>query len=112
VAANEQQARGVAKDDTPATSEEQYGSTSDSCFDDPDPESLKPDRDRDIKAAEFAINLLLSARTDRVRHMRASIAIALLKNNLNLGEIAKHFGITSERVTKVVKDVKGYEVSE
>jgi DNA-binding MarR family transcriptional regulator len=44
--------------------------------------------------------------------MRASIAIALLKNNLNLGEIAKHFGITSERVTKVVKDVKGYEVSE
>ena len=29
-------AGGVAKDDTPATSEEQYGSTSDSCFDDPD----------------------------------------------------------------------------
>jgi hypothetical protein len=60
VAANKQEARGVAKDDTPATSAEQYGSTSDNCFDDPDPESLKPDRDRDIKAAQFAINLLLS----------------------------------------------------
>ena len=46
VAANKQEARGVAKDDTPATSEEQYGSTSDNCFDDPDPESLNPDRDR------------------------------------------------------------------
>ena len=108
MAANKQEARGVAKDDTPATSEEQYGSTSDNCFDDPDPESLKPDRDRDIKAAEFAVNLLLSR--GRIGFMRASIGLAILKGNLNLGEIAKQFNVTPERVTQIVKDVKDYEI--
>ena len=89
-----------------------YGRKLDPCCDDPDPETLKPDRDRDIKATEFVTKLLLSAKTDRVRHMRASIAIAVLKSNLNLSDIARHFKVTPERVTQVVKDVKGYEVSE
>jgi hypothetical protein len=109
VAAN---AGGVEKDDKPATCEEKYGETPEKYFDDPDPESLKPDGDRDIAAAEWHIKLLLSARTDRVRHMRASVAIGILKNNLNLSDIARHFKVTPERVTQVVKDVKGFEISE
>ena len=38
--------------------------------------------------------------------MRASIGLAILKGNLNLGEIAKQFNVTPERVTQIVKDVK------
>ena len=44
--------------------------------------------------------------------MRASIGLAILKGNLNLGEIAKQFNVTPERGTQVVKDVKDYEISE
>ena len=32
------------------------------------------------------------------------------KGNLNLGEIAKQFNVTPERVTQIVKDVKDYEI--
>ena len=42
--------------------------------------------------------------------MRASIGLAILKGNLNLGEIAKQFNVTPERVTQIVKDVKDYEI--
>jgi hypothetical protein len=116
VAAN---AGGVEKDDTPAASEEKYGEQIDprlkrsgERIEDPDPESLMAGRERDIKAAEWTVHLLLSARTDRVRHMRASVCLQILRNNLNLTEIAEHFDVTPQRVTQVVNEVKTFEISE
>jgi hypothetical protein len=105
-------AGGIDKDTTPSTEESQYGEIPEIYPDDPDPESLKSDRERDIKAFESAIKLFLDCRSDRVRHMRASVSLAILKNNLNLSAIAKHFNVTPERVTQIVKDVKRHEISE
>jgi hypothetical protein len=110
VAAN---AGGVDKDNTPATCEKKYGETPESYFDDPDPESLKPDRDRDteIKILRFAVKMLCDCRTDPVRLMRASVGLALFEGQLNLGEIARHLNVTAERVKQIEKEVKGYEIS-
>jgi len=62
-----------------------------------------------IRALEAAVQLLLSARTDRVQHMRASVALAILKGDLNLGEIASHYRVTGERVRQIVKEVEAFE---
>jgi hypothetical protein len=36
--------------------------------------------------------------------------LAILKGNVNRGEIAKQFNVMPERVTQVVKDVRDYEI--
>ena len=105
VAAN---AGGMAKDETPAVCEEKYGAAEQY---DEEAESKKPDRERDIKAVEWAIELMLSTHNDRLRHMRASIAIAILNNNLNREEISNHFSVTPKRVTQVVQEVKSRRIS-
>ena len=108
VAAN---AGGVDKDDKPATAEEQYGETPEKYLDDPDPESLRPDRDPFVQVSEWLVKFIFSGRTDRARHMNASVGLALLKGEANLGVIAEHFGVTTERVTQVVKKANGFEIS-
>jgi hypothetical protein len=44
--------------------------------------------------------------------MRASIGLAILKGNLNLGEIAKQVNVTPERVTPNREGRKGLRNSE
>ncbi len=63
-------------------------------------------RETQVKALEFMASMLLSARTDRVRHMRASICLAILKGQLNVGEIAEHFGVCAQRVRNCVKEIE------
>jgi DNA-directed RNA polymerase specialized sigma subunit len=76
-----------------------------------DPNVKQADRKNNIAIAEWTVKLIYSGRTDRVQHMHASIGIAILKNDLNLREIADHFGITQERVAQVVKKVKSFGIS-
>jgi hypothetical protein len=94
---------GEAKDDRPAVCEEQYGAAEQY---DEEAESKKPERDLHVKALEWAAELFLSTKSDRVRHMRCSLALGFLKGNLNIHETAEHFKVTPERAKQVLKDVK------
>jgi hypothetical protein len=103
---------GAPPNKTPAVYDGKYGKVPPKFHDDPDEEPAKPGRERDIRAAEWAVRLLLEARTDRVRHMRASIALQLFKNELNLAELAKHFDVTPQRVKQVINEVNSFQVSD
>jgi hypothetical protein len=82
--------------------------------DEPDPESPSGDRDLEkaVKVAEWMARLIWAGRTDRVRMMHASVGIAILRNQLNIQEIARHFSVTQQRVAQVVKKVKSFEILE
>ncbi len=71
-----------------------------------DTELPEIDRDRDIAALERWTRLIFSARTMRLKHMRASVAIAILRGNPNLDAIASHFRVTAERVRQVVNEIQ------
>jgi len=78
-----------------------------------EPESPAGDRAADaIKVAEWMAKLIWSGRTERVRMIYASVAIALLRNDLNLQEIAAHFSVTQRRAEQIVAKVKTFRISE
>jgi hypothetical protein len=80
----------------------------------PRDEPVSPQGDRDletaVKVAEWMTRLIYSARTERCQHLYASIGIGILKNQLDLEEIATHFSITRERVRQAVKTVKNFQI--
>jgi Hydrogenase maturation factor len=75
-------------------------------------EQVACDLENAVKTAQWLSRLIFSARTDRVQHLYVSVALGLLKNELDLREVADHFHVTRERVAQVVKKVKGFEISE
>ena len=64
------------------------------------------DRSRDVQALERWTELLLSGRASRVTHLRASVALALLRNDLKVSSIAIHFGVSVQRVRRLVREIK------
>jgi hypothetical protein len=64
------------------------------------------DRNRDIAALESWTKLILSARANRITHMRASIGLALVRNDLNVASLARHFHVSVQRVNKLVREMK------
>ena len=67
------------------------------------------DRSRDVEALERWTRLLLSERAHRITHMRASVALALLRNDLNLSDIASHFRVTVQRVGQIKREIQAFE---
>ena len=68
---------------------------------------LAEKRSVQIREMEFLTQLLLSSQVSRVQHMRASIALALIKGSLDQAEVAAHFGVSDETVrTRLRKSKK------
>ena len=68
------------------------------------------DRSRDIASVEFAMRLLLSARgTNRVQRMRATVCLAILRSELDVGEVARRFKVGREQVRRCVKQIQTLE---
>jgi hypothetical protein len=104
VAAN---AGGVAKDDTPAVCEEQYGAAEQ--YDD-EAEAQMLDMERQIRVAEWAFKLARYGRTDGVRCLHISIALQILKNQIQISELAEYHGVTTQRIKQAIKEVKSFEI--
>ena len=65
-------------------------------------EALAEQRRRDCaRIFESEADLIFSNRTERVAHMQASVAIAILKGNLDVGGIADHFRVTWTRLNRL-----------
>jgi hypothetical protein len=74
----------------------------------PDEEIIQEvDRNRDIRALESWTKLILSARANRVTHMRASIGLALVRNDLKVSSLAAFFRVSPQRVNKLVREIRG-----
>ena len=54
-------------------------------------------REAQIRAMELSMQLVLDSAVTRVQHIRASIALALLKGCLSAAEVAAHFGVSATR---------------
>jgi hypothetical protein len=65
-----------------------------------------------IRVAEWAFRLAVHGRTDRVRHLHISIAMQILRDQLEISELAEYHGVTNQRVKQAINEVKSFEISE
>jgi hypothetical protein len=86
---------GLPKNETLATAENHFGAIAEEDFDGIiNAESPKPDFDFYIRGVEWSMQLLLSTQKRELQCLYASIAIGLLKNTLDIREMAKYHNLT------------------
>ena len=64
-----------------------------------------------IQVAEWAFRLAVHGRTQSVRLLHISIGLQLLRNQIQISELAEYHGVTIQRVKQAIKEVKGFEIS-
>jgi hypothetical protein len=66
--------------------------------------------ERQIRVAEWAFKLARYGRTDGVRCVHISIGLQILKNQIEISELAEYHGVTPQRVKQAFKEVKSFEL--
>jgi hypothetical protein len=66
--------------------------------------------ERQIRAAEWAFKVARYGRTEGVRCLHISIALQILKNQIQISELAEYHGVTPQRVKQAFKEVKSIEI--
>jgi hypothetical protein len=95
------EAGGRPKNETPATAQNHFGAIAEEDFDDPGVELQAKDRSESIKLVEWTTGLLLSTGKRELQCLYVSIAMGLLKNDLDIKEMAEYHKKTPRRVEQL-----------
>jgi hypothetical protein len=63
-----------------------------------------------IRTAEWAFKVAQHGRTLGVRNLHISVGLQIIKNQLQISEIAEYHGVTPQRVKQVANEVKSPEI--